>query len=443
MAIISAFSKCLVPPAQGEVTPPEPVANKNWTPGHYIEIGVTGTSARAAQWSTPNNTSISTRGVYQRLQNDTLGRWAGVMLRYGWVELEGNTAGSYNAGLDNLDSYLEQIANFPGKKIMLFIAVKTFGSGSMSVPLYMRNSATYADGTNYTGSGNGQFAYASSIGGPGGYHPNFQVPAVADRFIALLDAIATRFNNHPRFEAIVISEAALAKPIGAPDSVTTFNNTSLYAKWFDGMGDALIAGKQSLSNIQISQWVNSPRNFMSEWVPRIRSAGIGIGMTDLCTEDVGFFYRDDLPSNNTYPGNVQHCQETDGLAIVTGHMSAPAMDGTSTGRCQEQQTIQNQPKVYPAYPGVAISRQASMDFAINTVKCSHVIWIHNTTNQPTTGMIDPNIPKPTANSPGCAQNPWTAYGNYGGQSHNKITDEFMQNPSSVITTRTSRPAGWT
>lgn len=435
MAVISAFSKCLVPPVQDEVTPPPETANKNWNPGNWIEFTSDG------EWDTPTNLSVNSRGVVQRLRADTAGNWKGAMERYTWPQLE-TTQGNYTNAFNKIENRLAQIANLDGRKLMIFIGLKTFGAGSSSIPAYMRTGA-YSDGTSYQGSlASGEFSYASGNGGDGGRIPSLHVAAVRARFDAMMAAFAARFNGNPHLEAIVFSEAALAPPIGAPGGNTASSWINLVnggKGWLDGMRDSFITMRPLLSNIQICQWVNSPRTKMNDWVPQIQAAGIGVGMTDLCSEDLGFNYRNDLPgAQNIDIGNIMHCQNSNGQAIVIGHCSDPATNGTISARNQ----VSNAPNInlghtrsYPTYPGIGQSRQALRDFAVNTVGVTHLVWIHRTYAHPQTGTRDPLSP--------ASANAYTIYGNYGGQSINKITDEWISNPASNITTVTARPVGWT
>ena len=441
MAVISAFSKCLVPPP-GVIDPPQ-TANKNWNPGNYIE----GTDD--SQWA----------GIKTRLNqtNDPDGHWKGAMMRISWREMEstnaaGTGSGGY-AGMNKIQTWLDQIAAFPGKRLMIFLGMKTFGSTSptspaQAVPDYMRNSTTYSGGIQYAGSQNGQYAYGSSIGGPGGFVPNMHVPAVKNRFIALMEELANRFNDNPFLEAVVFSEATIAKPVGAPTPWPDQQD------WYDNYRDGLAAAKTALSNVQISQWVNSPRDQMESFVPEIRALGIGLGMTDLTYLDEGFNYRNDLPGtgdNNTPPGNIQHCQESAGLAIITGHVSYPSMDGSATNRCQKGGFIQTQAIEFPRYPGLGKTRQFVHDWARDTVGVTHMIYRHGgTSKQPATGVRDPNMPADCTNLTAAELAEagfWTATsdaisGSYANKLRDTVTDNWIHHPSSDISTVTTRPAGW-
>lgn len=425
MAVISAFSKCLVSPT-GDVIPPPPTALKNWNPGNYIE------GDSDAQWN-----AIKTR---LSAANDPNGHYKGAMMRISWRDMEstnaaGNGSGGY-AGMDKVQNWLDQTAVLRPDNachLMVFLQMKTFGATSYAVPNYMMNNMLlYGDGSGYSGARSGQFAYASSNGGDGGFFPNMHVPAVAARFDALIQAFADRFNDNPYLEAFVITEASIAQPVGSPTNWPDEDDC------FNGIKSSLITARSVLSNIQICQWVNAPRDKMENFVPDLRAAGVGIGMTDLCPEDEGFNYRSDIPGDNNPRGNIEWCQLHAGHAMVMGHASKQAYNGTVAKRSQVSGTIQGQPHVYPTYPGLGPTRQAIRDFAVNEVGCTHLVWIHNTGPHPATGAEDPQAP--------ASANPYTATsdsysGTYVGKSFNTVTDNYIHG-SSNIGTVTTRPTGW-
>lgn len=448
---ISVFSKCDV----GTGIDIPVVANKNWGPGNYI---ASTTTDNDSIWDITGTLPVGsaankkTRGILQRLADDPLGHWKGALLRFQWTDLEGDTLGSYTAGMDKVEAYLNKMKTYPGRRLIIFIQIKTSGDPNgvnppHAVPKYMRDSSSYyGDGVNnYTntdpvthvftqGSNNGQYAYLSSNGGPGGYIPNMHNTNVMNRFIALMQAFATRFNTNPYLEAIAFSEASIAKPAGAPSNWNTLAGGGV--AWFDNTTTAFTAARVALSNVQLCQWINADRTDMKTWVPEIQAAGIGVGMPDLCPEEKGFNLRNDYPGQaGTAPGNIQHCQDGAGLAIVMGHASKPALSGTVVGRNQTSGTQQGQAHVYPTYPGLGTSRQDVHDFAVNTVGVTHLCWAHNTGSQPNTGDSDPAAPASADN--------YTAYSTYGGQGFNTVTDAWIHNVGSTITTVTTRPTGWT
>lgn len=432
MAIMSLFSRALPRP----IPAVEPPANPHhWNYGNYIGETATDSNALFNQ-------------IVARLtpEADPNGNWKGVMIRKTWAQLEAGL-GDYNAGFDSIDQRLSQISSLGGRRLMIFIQVKTFGASTNAVPAYMRNSATYADGKNYystrdgvvqQGSRNGQYAYESSIGGPGGFVPNMHVTAVKERWQAFMEAFATRFNGNEYLEAVVINEASIAEPIGSAGPANEVDKNGVVITrpntdgsewvdqdtWFTNMAAAHLVARTALENIQICQWINGPRPKMSTysnqtlvegWVPIIAGHGIGLGMTDLAINDVGFQYVPKTTPGGTYfsdhPGNIFLIQQFgQGNGIVVGHASAECYRGSVANRNQGTPPNNDTPK----YPGPQQTRQETQAFAKNTVGVTHLVWGHNTSDDPY----------------------------YPGMSMNDVTDAFIHNPASDISTVTARPAGW-
>lgn len=399
------------------ITPP---ANPNhWKPGNYI-----------SQASYDSDSLFN--AIAARLAADAAGNYRGVLIRKPWNQLEAGL-GDYNAGFDALEARLAQIAALAGRRLIIFIQIKTFNtrnpttgevtSYKHAVPGYMRASATYADPQGYTNDlgEHGEYGYKSGNGGPGGYIPNMHVAAVRDRFQALMEAFATRFNSNEYLEAVVINEASIAEPYQVTDAGGNWTND---VTWYANMKTAHIASRAALENIQISQWFNGPRNMMSTqdnytapltgWIPDLAAAGIGLGMPDLAINDRGFQYVPPQTPGGVYfsdnPGSIYLIQQVgQGNAIVIGHASKPTYEGSVANT---KQGISN--NLTPVYPGPEQTRQETQAFAKNTVGVTHLCWVHNTS-------ADPFHP---------------------GMSMNEVTDAFIANPGSDISTITTRPTGW-
>lgn len=426
-----------------DVTPP--AALRNWNPGHYME------ASDPANW---DNTSLTNPGVLQRLSADTGGRWKGASIRVSWVDLEGATLGDYSPMYALLDNYLQQISGFTGKHLIVFLQLKTFNSGgnAPAVPLYMRDSATYADPDGF---GNGHYAYGVTFSGTGGYVPNMHVDAVQARFDALMAAFAARYNDNPLLEMLMFSEPNIQYPTGATLP------WSRKATWYANMTESFQTLRNALTNIQINQWTSAARADMSTYdtvgptwtgfVPDLIDMGVGIGLTDVCYNDeglTGFMPPDDHPSNLYF---VQQCA---GLTAVVAHMSRPSYDGTvvnqnqgcncptGTGRdqCNPQVTTS------PYWPGPAVSRQAQVDWAVDTAGATHIIWVHNTGNQTTVPLpvYAADQPCKQATMPPIYSPSSDAYsGSYSGKKYNLVTDQFIQGASALdIATVETRPTGW-
>lgn len=417
----SAFSRIQpTPPDLGVIVPPSVV--KNHTPGFWIGPQTTDT---ASVWSKVTG-NPGTMGVKQRLQADTAGKWKGAMLRYMWPQLErgqgeyGWTINGVKYGMDDIEQKLNEIANLQGRKLMILIQLKTFGSTINSVPAYMRTGASAADyrdttdpgypGTyQYSGTRDGEYYYSPDPGSPNpndGFVPSLHLASVRDRLKAMLQAFATRFNNNPNLEAVIFSEASIAQPVGSPTVWATAST------WYNNMTNVFQDARANLSNIQVCQWINAERSDMGWWVPNITALGIGLGMPDLAIDTKGFNFNPTVTPGQP-PGNIYHLQQLGNAAIRIGHWSKPALEGTVM---VAGQTAANAFPGQYAYPGLPWTRQDIADWA-RTHNISHCVVAHNAGQH-------------TVN---------TTYMN---QYYNVVSDDWIKNPGSNILTVETRYTGW-
>jgi hypothetical protein len=245
-------------------------------------------------------------------------------------------------------------------------------------------------------------------------------------------AYAERFNDHPHFECLVFSETSINKPKGAPDPWQD------EGKWFNQMAQGLIYAKEQWSNVQICQFTNAPRKAMESYIPQLLDYNIGIGITDVVPDEKGLNYRSDVPNRNDPRGAFEWAELCAGKAIIIAHFSKPTYQGTVVGRSQSEGTIQSEPKVYPTYPGPAKTREQNHLFAVNKLKASHCVYIHNGGNQPEAGDRDQNAPA-SAQSFKVTSDEYS--GSYSGKKFNAITDAFIQESESTGTV-TDRPDFW-
>lgn len=427
-------------------TPLPPPALAKWNPGNYI---ATPSQITSTMWNT----------IKTRLGNTA--EWKGALIRYDWTMLEralgeyGWTESGVKKGFDDIDQKLDEIAAFPGRRLIILVYMKSFGSTSNSVPQYMRDSATYADGEDYyitrdgvktQGSFNGQYAYESANSGPGGFVPNMHVAAVKARFEALMAEFARRYNNTTRgeyLEAIIFNEASISTPAGSTGSanqtvngvVITRPNTDgstwhSQTTWYDNMAAAYATAKTSLTRTIITQWINGPRSVMETWVPTITASGIGVGMTDMCKNDKGFWFNR-TDTNSNAPGNIAHCKAHNGEVPIMCHISGPAIQGSVADRNQNEESTTGF-EAYATYSGRAtfpdfdnnistvhggspyVTKQQLQDFGKNYVGATHLLWLHQT-------VLDRDG---------------------SGNTVAEATDAWISNPGSDITTVTTRPTGW-
>lgn len=412
---LSVFSSCDVGTGISPLPPDPPVAKK-WNPGNYI--------ATPGQITTNMWNTLKTR----------LGatpQWKGCLIRYDWTMLEralgeyGWTESGIKKGFDDIDQKLDEIAAFPGRRLIVLVYMKSFGATSHSVPVYMRDPAYGGSGTSYAD--DGEYQYESSNGGPGGYVPSMHVAAVKARFDALMAQFATRYNNTARgeyLEAIIFNEASVSKPIEVTGAWAQQDD------WYANMAAAYTTAKTVLTRTIIAQWVNGPRSVMETWVPTITASGVGIGMTDMCSNDKGFWFNR-TDTNSNAPGNIAHCRAHNGEVPIMCHISGPALQGSVADRNQDSESSAGF-EAYVAYTGRSTfpdfdnnintvhggtpyqTKVFLRNFGVDYIGATHLLWLHQT----------------VADRDGS------------GNTVAQATDAWISNGANNITTVTTRPTGW-
>lgn len=393
---LNMFSKAFV---KNPVSASPPASENKWNPGIYLSL------------MTTNNIDTNFNSMLTRVQNNP--NIKGVMPRYDWRMLE-TTLGNYSVGFNKVDSHLASIRAYPGRRYMLFIQLKTFGGSTPSVPAYMSgasyNDASFMpdggvgnDGLAYTV--NGEYSYPSNNGAAGGYLPAMYMPAVRDRLIALLTAYGNRYNGVEEFEGICFTELSISRPrnVTAPWSGQSI--------WMDEYYNAYAGFTPAWPNTQICQWINAPRSEMDTLVPALVALGnVGVGMPDLGPDEREYNYN---PTDNpgAAPGNIWHCQQTQGLGMVLGQASKEAMTKTVISPGQLDLPGDNFPS-FDAAPHQ--TRQQIQAFAKNEVGVTHLLYGHSTIQDPF----------------------------YTGFTYNQKTDEFLNDVGSDLNTITTRPTGW-
>ena len=169
---------------------------------------------------------------------------------------------------------------------------------------------------------------------------------------------------------------------------------------------------------------------METWVPTITGHGVGIGMTDTCSNDKGF-WRNRTDTNASAPGNIYHCRTHMGEVPIMCHISGPAIQGSVADRNQNSESSTNY-EAYATYTGRSTfpdfdndintvhggspyqTKAFIRDFAVDYLGATHLFWLHQT----------------VADRDGSPNNVAEA------------TDAWISNPASNITTVTTRPTGW-
>ena len=179
-----------------------------WHPGHYM-------------WLDPNHSSDAIRfAAIDGIGNET--NVQGIQLIVKWALLEGPTKGDYSKGFAFIDSHLVKLGSVgTPKRLILQVADRAFGSGIPSPASAASTLPSYLFTSEYNGgyvtpdSGqtwSGSLVLAARV---------WEQP-VMDRLIALSQAYAARYDQHPLFEMFGMSETALGV-VGNGNSASSYS----------------------------------------------------------------------------------------------------------------------------------------------------------------------------------------------------------------------------
>lgn len=169
------------------------------------------------KWGADYNGHYALEGgtmVGDTLLNDieSLPHWKGVQKRFSWRQFESNTTpGEYNFG--PLITYLNQAAA-KGKKVRVLLMYKAFGTNARAVPDYITKTPSEAGYDPVYTDTNGPWYGAYKWGGVG-QAAALWIPAVADRFIAMLQAMAAAVDNHAALATVDMNETSMGSPTPA------------------------------------------------------------------------------------------------------------------------------------------------------------------------------------------------------------------------------------
>lgn len=386
----------------------------------------------------------SNPGIVQRLAADTAGKLKGVQVRLDWTDLERAigeyswTEGGLPKGFALIDKLMNDIKTYKGNRLIIMLMIKQFNN-VVCVPSYMRTIA-YKDVSTTLADYYGCYHY-KSVNNPksGGYVISMHTPAVAERFKALLAAIAAKYDNNDQLEAIIFNEASINTPFDFTWPATERK------KWFNNTRDAYIFAKTKFQRTNLLQFFNSDRKDMSEWInndligwiPELVAAGIGLGMTDGCRNDLSFQF---VPSgqgpapNSNYPGNMWIIKRYKSLVPVIVNMSGPAQVGSIAAFAQ---TANSSAPGVPQYtfPGPAYTREENQRWAREDIGAHYVLWMASNNIYGPTYTVNNNT-YTVANVPSDA-----ASGDYTGKTFDKVTTNWINHQASNILTAAD-PAAW-
>ena len=277
----------------------------------------------------------------------------GVFFGAKWTDLEGDAIGSYDFSV--IDTHLAECRKL-GRQLAVVLDFRTYG-GDPAVPAYMRNdSATYGGGVGTGTSKGGHFKTTT------GYTPKFWVNSVRDRFIALVQALGTKYDRDPNFELIAIGETSVGQ--GAGEYTPTAGDLDAYFANLLAIGAATETAFPHTVRIQ---QVNHPHTILAKFVPELLKNGIGMGGPDLFSSTVVGKAKDVPPGNENF-----------GLAgagrAYTYYSNFAGKLPLGTASMTDSWT-RNGPHQNPDANGPPAPLSALFEFARDSLQLNYIFWL--------------------------------------------------------------------
>lgn len=240
-----------------------------WHPGHYMVLVGDG---KFNSWYREE--------VYSELQKTPALR--GVVVRYGWAELE-KAKGAYD--FSNISKLLTELAARKKRLIVLLeLKASTPDSDEVIVPNYLKTAA-------YEG---GLYAFSNkNLGSTVGHGIKLWNSLVEDRKANLIRALGKKFNSHPYFEGIGFTETAMGQPV---KSISSSTKDTYYKKLLNISKVA----RANFPNTMTFQYTNFPRDIIGPYVNVFKNTGTALGAPDVFLEDPSLLYKGDPPGVYAY-----------------------------------------------------------------------------------------------------------------------------------------------
>ncbi|WP_394809675.1 glycoside hydrolase [Nitrosomonas sp.] len=345
VAWIAAFAASAVSaPVSGPV---------KWHPGHYYDL-----------MGSKNNSKYMAQ-VYKELKNTPALR--GVQIRYTWAELE-TSYGVYN--FTSIDKNLAELAT-QNKRLIILLQIKAFDPNMASVPEYLK-AGIYDEGIFSFNNGGSTIIKGHNI--------KLWNSNVRDRLVALVSALGTRFNSHPYFEGIGLTETSMGVPIKTLSSTQEddfYSNLSLVNKKM----------REFFPNTMTFQFTNYPRSFLKSFIENLSAIGTGLGGPDTFIEDPGLNHPGDKHSPS---GVYSYYPKLSGIIPLTPSVMQSNYANTRWDKTGREPTVLE-----------------LLTFARDKLKANYIFWTRapgyypkvllmlnesNQTRDPV-GGLDPNCPK--------------------------------------------------
>ena len=225
-----------------------------WHPGHYYAI---------LNWGKNDPTYLAQ--VYREIQETPSLR--GLQIRYSWAELE-QEWGVYD--FSSIDQRLTELAAL-GKRLIILLDTKTYKVSTSPVPDYVKKKQFEWGAFAFT-------RYNSNT--PIGHSISLWNPHVHDRLVALISRLGERYNSHPYFEGIGLTETSMGHSINVLSSV----QVDEYYKNLLSLNQHM---RQHFPNTMTFQITNYPRQILEQFTNTLTEMGAALAAPDVFIEDPG------------------------------------------------------------------------------------------------------------------------------------------------------------
>lgn len=291
-----------------------------WHPGHYYTI-----------MGNKNNSTYLTK-VYSELKSTPALR--GVQIRYTWAELE-TSYGVYD--FTSIDKRLAELAA-QDKRLVIMLQMKSFDPKISPVSDYLK-------APEYEG---GIFNFSSNGGGTiTGYNIKLWNPNILSRLVKLFEALGNRYNSHPYFEGIGLTETSMGtstKPI----------TSAQINDFYDNLLIANQRMRKFFPNTMTFQFTNYPRPILKSFIGNLGLMGTGLGGPDTFIEDPGL----NFPGNEYSPSGVySYYPKLSGIVPLTPSVMQSNYKNTKWDGTGYEPTVSE-----------------LLTFARNNLKANYIFW---------------------------------------------------------------------
>jgi hypothetical protein len=202
----------------------------------------------------------------------------GIVVRYAWGELE-TAKDVYD--FTSIDKLLTKLAA-KNKRLVILLEKKSTSSDPIEVQKIKESLVPdYAREAIYEG---GMFAVTTNGSTTiKGYGMKLYNSQVYDRMRLLIRALGQRYNNHPHFEGIGLTESTMGRPMITLTSAQT-------DAYYENQLKLNLRLRANFPNTMTFQYTNFPRSILESYIETYKAKGITLGCPDVFLEDESLFY---------------------------------------------------------------------------------------------------------------------------------------------------------